>query len=342
MPRDPRYLPPGWSVEITTRTICGFYLLPATSQFARIFAGVLARAQEKYPVRIHAAVALRNHYHLLLTPDDVDQLADFMEFVNGNIAREAARLIEWQGPIWTDRYHHIPISPEPEALIARLRYLLSNTLKENLVARISEWEGLHSAEALIDGKPMPGMWYDRAIEYEANRQAERKADRKGTVPERIDRGAFMTPYELKLAPLPSWQNLPRARIRKRVARIVAEIEAAAAKLREELGTEPIGMDRIRHQNPLDRPTHFKSSPKPPCHAASKDMRDRFRQALRGFVDMFREASLKLQFGYVKEAIFPKNSFRPSLGFVRTGEEFDPLADAGGSRNFAILAAAAAA
>ena len=34
--------------------------------------------------------------------------------------------------------------------------------------------------------------------------------------------------------------------------------------------------------------------------------------------------------------------RPSLGFVSTGEEFDPLADAGGSRHFAILAAAAAA
>ncbi len=151
----------------------------------------------------------------------------------------------------------------------------------------------------------------------------------------------MTPYELKLAPLPCWQSLPRAEIRKRVARMVAEIEATAAKLREELDTEPAGMDRIRHQNPLDRPTQFKPSPKPACHAATTDMRERFRQALRGFVDMFREAAAKLKFGYVKEAIFPKGSFRPSLGFVRSGEEFDPLADAGGSRNFAMLAAAVA-
>ncbi len=150
----------------------------------------------------------------------------------------------------------------------------------------------------------------------------------------------MTPYELKLAPLPCWRDLPRAEIRKRVSRMIAEIEAAAASLRDELGTEPVGMDRIRHQSPLDRPVRFKSSPKPPCHAASKAMRERFRQALRGFVDMFREASLKLRLGYGAEAIFPKGSFRPSLGFVNTGEEFDPLADAGGSRNFAILAAAA--
>ncbi len=208
------------------------------------------------------------------------------------------------------------------------------------MARVSEWEGLHCAEALIDGKPIPGMWYARAVEYEAHRQAERKAARKGTAPEKIDRGAFMTPYDLKLAPLPCWQHLPKAEVRKRVARMVAEIETAAASLREELGTEPLGMDRIRHQNPLDRPASFRSSPKPPCHAASKEMRERFRQALRAFVDMFREASVTLRLGNAAAAIFPKGSFRPSLGFVRTSEELDPLADAGGSRNFAILAAAA--
>ncbi len=340
MPRDPRYLPPGWSVEVTTRTICGFYLLPATTYFARVMVGILARPQEKYPVRIHATIAASNHYHLILTPADADELANFMEFVNGNLAREAGRLSDWHGPLWSDRYHHVPISPEPEALIERLRYVLSNTIKENLVASISEWEGLHCAEALIDGKPMSGTWYDRAIEYEANRQAERKAARQGTAVERVERGAFMTHYELKLAPLPCWQNLPPAEIRKRVAKMVAEIEATAAKLREELDTEPVGMDHIRHQNPLERPIKFKPSPKPRCHVASKEMRKRFRQALRAFVDLFREAAAKLKLGNVAAALFPKGCFRPSLGFVNIGEELDPLADAGGSRNFAILAAAA--
>ncbi len=246
MPRGPRFLPPGWSVEVTTRTICGFYLLPATSSFARVMVGILAKAQEKYPVQIHAAIATSNHYHLILTPADAEELADFMEFVNGNLAREAGRLSDWHGPLWSDRFHHIPISPEPEALIQRLRYVISNTLKENLVARVTEWEGMHCAEALIDGKPMPGMWYDRAIEYETNRQAERKAARNDTPVEQIDRSAFMTPYELKLAPLPCWRNLSTAQIRKQVAQMVAEIEADAAKLREELGTTLVGMENIRN------------------------------------------------------------------------------------------------
>ena len=101
------------------------------------------------------------------------------------------------------------------------------------------------------------------------------------------------------------------------------------------------MDKIRHQNPLERPANFRPSPKPRCHAASKEMRKRFRLTLRAFVDMFREASVTLRLGNAAAAIFPKGCFRPSLGFVHTGEELDPQADAGGSRNFALLAAAAA-
>ena len=45
--------------------------------------GILAKAQEKYPVQIHAAVAASNHFHLILTPADAEELAGFMEFVNG-------------------------------------------------------------------------------------------------------------------------------------------------------------------------------------------------------------------------------------------------------------------
>ncbi len=73
-------------------------------------------------------------------------------------------------------------------------------------------------------------------------------------------------------------------------------------------------------------------------AASKDMRERFRKARRAFIAMFEEAALKLKFGDLTGARFPKGSFLPGLPFVRTGEKFEPLADAGGSRAFADLVA----
>ncbi len=341
MPRGPRDNPPGWTVEIVTRTICGFFLLPATAYFARIFVGILALAQKKYPVKIHAAAALSSHYHLIVTPDDAEQLADFMEFVNGNLAREAGRLIGWQGRFWANRYHAVPISPEPKAMEERLNYVLSHSVKENLVPRISEWEGLHCAQALIDGKPMSGVWYARSDEYEAQRQAERRAARRDTEVEEIDRGAFTTPFELKLAPMPCWQSSSAATNRKRVAKMVEAIETEAARKREKSGGEPLGMERIRHQDPLTRPVKgkSKSSPRPLCHAASDEMRDRIRRARRGFVEMYRAAAEKLKWGKIAEAVFPQGSFPPGLPFVRAGTSFDPLGDIGGSPSLANWAAA---
>ncbi|MEM7588051.1 MAG: transposase, partial [Acidobacteriota bacterium] len=197
--RSPRYIPPGWSVEVSTSTVCGFFMLPVTSHFRRIFVGILGRAQEQHPVKIHAVVATSNHYHMILTPEDAEQLADFMEFVNGNLAREAARTVGWRGSFWRERYHLIPISPEPEALVGRLRYVLSNTVKEFLIERVGDWDGLHSGIELMEGKPMKGVWYDRSKEYEARRQAKRKAARRGKPAEPISRGAFMEHYEVKLA-----------------------------------------------------------------------------------------------------------------------------------------------
>ena len=314
MPRGLRYIPLGWSVEITTSTICGFFLLPATAQFSRIFVGVLGRAQKKFPVKIHAAVAVSSHYHLILTPEDAEQLANFMEHVNGNLAREAGRLIGWRGRFWRERYHSIPISPEPDALVGRLRYVLSNTIKENLVARASEWEGLHCAQALTQGKPMTGVWYARAEKYEAKRRAQRRAERSGKPVETLSHGAFMEHYEVKLAPLPCWANLSTATIRKRVAMMVEEIEAKAAALREKLGTLPLGMENIRNQDPLNRSFRSSRSPKPFCHAASRKIRDRVKRAYRSFVEMPQEAAFMVKSGRGAEAIFPKGSFPPRLSF----------------------------
>ncbi len=73
--RKLRYFPPDTLVEVTTRTLQSRFLLPPTRQFARIVVGILARAQEKAPLRIHAVGGLSGHMHILVTVDDAEQLA---------------------------------------------------------------------------------------------------------------------------------------------------------------------------------------------------------------------------------------------------------------------------
>ena len=112
MSRGLRWIPPGEPVEITTRTLESRRMLPMTPTFRRQAVGTLARAAKMYRVRIHAVVMLSNHYHCLATPDDGEQLARFMEFVNGNLARQALRSQGRSGRLWGGRYHAVPISPE--------------------------------------------------------------------------------------------------------------------------------------------------------------------------------------------------------------------------------------
>jgi len=112
MPRPLRYVPPGRMVEVTSRTIQGRYLLKPSPELREIFIGVLAYAQQSRPVSIHAFSCLFTHYHLLLTPADAHQLADFMELFNTNPSKEVGRIHDWKGPMFPRPYRSIPVSRE--------------------------------------------------------------------------------------------------------------------------------------------------------------------------------------------------------------------------------------
>jgi hypothetical protein len=49
---------------------------------------------------------------MLLVVDAAEQLSFFMEYVNGNIAREVGRLVDWREKFSGGRYHSIVVSDE--------------------------------------------------------------------------------------------------------------------------------------------------------------------------------------------------------------------------------------
>ena len=315
MSRPESYIPPGTTVETTTRTLCGMFLLPATRYFAKIVVGVLARAQEKHPVEIHFGAMLSNHCHLILTPEDREQLADFMEFVNGNIAREALVLIDdWDEQLWSDRYHPIPITSEPEALEGRLRYSLSHGVKEDLTEHVTDWEGFHCAQALADGVPLHGIWIDRSKLYEAQRRGKTLA-----------REEYVEDYFLKLSPLPCWRGLPPAERHRKAREMIADEEAQAAAKRQETGRSVMGMAAVQAQSPLDRSKNLKKSRRPLVHAASMVERESYLTVRAVYVESYREASAELLRGG-RNVVFPCWSFPPGLPFTRSGPIFVPFWD----------------
>jgi len=304
MARRLRFIPEGGAlVEVTCRTMQGRFLLKPSDELKSIIIGVLARAQRLYPVELHAFVFLSNHYHLLLSVDDAPQLARFMNFLNSNLAREAGRLHGWREKFWGRRYQAIVISQEEAAQIDRLRYLLSHGCKEGLVARPRDWPGAHCVEALLEGLPLRGLWFDRTQEYAARARREE-----------FDRFAYASPETIRLEPLPCWQHLPSETLRSRVAELVLQIETETADRHAKKATRPMGVSAVLAQNPHDKPLKPKKALAPAFHAASKAARRELVEAYRWFVGAYREAAEKLRQGDFRVG-FPAGSFPPRLPVV---------------------------
>jgi REP element-mobilizing transposase RayT len=304
MSRRLRYIPEGGAlVEVTCRTLQSRFLLRPSPALDDIVVGVLARAQRTYPVRCCGFSFVSNHFHLLLYVDDARQLANFMRYLNSNLARELGRLVDWPDKVWARRYQAIVISNEAAAQVARLRYVLAHGVKEDLVERVFEWPGVHCARALVEGVPMVGTWFDRTQEYAARRRGES-----------FDRLRYATSETLALSPLPCWKDLPVEAQRRLAADLIADIESDAAAERQRTGSQVLGVAAIRGQDPHKRPARSKKSPAPLFHALTKTVRQELYTGYAWFVAAFREAAQKLRAGN-RAVSFPAGSFPPALPFM---------------------------
>lgn len=291
-------------VEVTTRTFQERLLLRPSPELCEIVIGVLGRAQAKYDMPLQGCAFLSNHYHLLCSPTDPQHLASFMNFFNSKLAREVGRLHNWRGHVWDEPYHAIRVSEEPEAQIARLKYLLSQGCKEGFVITPGDWPGVQCARALLDDLPLRGTWFDRTKEYEARRRGLECRPRD-----------FATAETVTLTTLPCWRHLPATARRDLIADLVLQVEQEAELQRRATGSEPRGGAFVLRQHPHDRPLRSKRSPAPLVHAASAAVRRAFLEAYRTFVAAYCAASERLRLGDLSVA-FPEGSFPPRLPFVR--------------------------
>ncbi|HEY3568204.1 MAG TPA: transposase [Thermoanaerobaculia bacterium] len=304
MARKLRYVPqPRTLVSITNRTIQGRYLLRPGPSFDDIFLGILGRAQRQHEMAIAAITVLSTHFHVLLIVDDAKEVADFMRDLQSKLAREVNRLTGWRGPVFERRYDMTVVTDEEAAQVERLKYVLSNGVKENLVERVCQWPGVHSAEALIHGTPLEGHWFDRTRQYAARNQGEE-----------LSREEYVFAESVVLSPIPCWAHLPADLYSKRVRSLVEKIEEEAVLARQQSGARVLGVKAILAQDPQARPTSIARSPAPLVHAATKAARKMFYEIYAEFVSAFRVAAEALRQGR-RDVAFPAGSFPPALPFV---------------------------
>ncbi|HEX4966656.1 MAG TPA: transposase [Thermoanaerobaculia bacterium] len=304
MARKLRFIPHSRTlISITCRTVQGRFLLRPGPQLNDIVLGILGRAQKRYETTIAAFIALSSHVHILLVVDSAREAANFMRYTKSKLAREVNRLTGWRGPVFDRRYEMTVVTEEEAAQVERLQYVLSQSLKEGLVERVSQWPGVHCAEALIDGTPLEGHWFNRTLEFAARLRGED-----------FGRMRYASLESVTFSPIPCWAHLPSEVYRARIAEMVESMEAEAACAREHAGASVLGVKAILSRDPQYRPASLARSPAPRVHAATKAARRAFYETYAAFVRAFREASERLR-GGDRNAPFPVGSFPPALPFV---------------------------
>ena len=301
MSRRIRFIPQRCLVEITCRTMQGRFLLRPSKILRRRIIGVLSRAQELYGVEIHAFTFLSNHYHLLITVENAEVMARFMNYVQSNVAREAGRLAEWREKFWGRRYQAIVVTDEEAAQLERLEYVLAQGCKEGLVPKPQDWPGAQSTRALLSGRnKIGGEWIDRTAQHRARQRGEDSS----TV-------LFRERQAITLTPLPcmvSWRLEDRLEwFRERCRHIAEQLRGS--------GRRPLGRESILKQDRHARPRAGVNSPAPLVHAATRRSARKFHAAYGHFLLVYRAACEKLpELGPVG---FPRGCFRPALPFVTT-------------------------
>lgn len=303
MARRLRFVPERTLVEVTCRTVQCRFLLKPFPGWSEIFAGALARAQSLYPVEVHAFVCLSNHFHLLVSPADARQLADFMRHLLCKLSIEAARRHGWSGPLFQRRYQAILVSSEEAAQVGRLRYLLAHGVKENLVAKTAHWPGPHCGAALANGGSVAGIWRDRTREWVARQRGRR-----------LEPDEALQHLALRLAVLPCWRGRSDELLQSHVRELIAQIELEAARQRDLHGNSCLGRRAVLAQDPHEAPFRSNRSPAPFCHAVVRRVRRELWRAYGVFLAAYRDAAKRLASGD-RGVCFPEGSFPPAIPFA---------------------------
>jgi len=302
MSRPYRMFDPNLVYFVTNRTVQSRFLLTPNGQLNNLVGGVLAKALSKYQIELYAFVFTSNHFHLMLKTKE-GELSRFMSFLQANIAKEVGRIHDWSGSVWQRRFSAEPILDD-ESIVDKLRYIISHGVKEGLVEKVADWPGLKSSTELCSNVVRLFPWIDR--------NAMAQAGRHGKQVRECD---FTHQHPLHLNTLPCWTSMGSKEIKKRVKKIILEVEQETKIQRGDKAV--LGIQNVLFQHPHSRPQQSKRSPRPLCHAASKALRNRYKVLYKRFVNWYKRASELFRQGEL-DVEFPPYAYRPPIPYQRAG------------------------
>ncbi len=279
---------------VTARCLQRLLLLRPSIETNEVLSGVLARAVRLYGVELFAFHVMSNHMHLIVRAP-AGNLPRFMQYLMTNTSKKVGALVGWRGAFWERRYSAEPIL-DGEALVEKLRYVFAHGVKEGLVRRCLQWPGLSSLPLMLDGKSRQVRWFNWTRRASGNASGETRP--------RLD-VRWEEPEELRLASIPHPRLQKRGALRRFLRRAVNAIEEEAAKRYRRV----LGRQGVLRQKPRTSPGASDRKKRPLCHTTIPGLLLAFRDKYRGFLEAFRQASVRWRAGDL-EARFPEAAIKP--------------------------------
>ena len=232
-------------------------------------------------------------------------MSRFVGYLKTHIALEVHRALGTSGPFWGPRFSHSSVGDTSADVVRRLRYLLRNGCKENLVGSPLDWPGVSSARALCDGETeLHGTWFNRTKEDKEWRKHGERGKRK----------RFPSVERVTLSPLPFLADSSPSERRHYIRALVQEIENETRARHRRDGTTPMGVVEVLRQDPLASPKDFQ--PTHPLRFLTSSRREltKMRYAREQKEIAYSVAAEKLD-RCENDFHFPEDCFPPGLPFV---------------------------
>jgi len=197
----PRPVLPGKTILLTRRCAGRAFKLKPDKLSTNAFWYILGYCAKKYDLQLHATLAMSNHVHTVLT-DPHGLYPCFLRDFHALLARCLnAHRGDWEH-FWDPKQTSAVELANPQAVLDKITYTLTNPVKDHLVAKARQWPGATSLQAQL---------HNRSITATRPKHFFRSKEQGGSMPETISI-VFRRPNGFDELSDKQWQQLLREQI----------------------------------------------------------------------------------------------------------------------------------
>ena len=245
----------------------------------------LAVLATRYGIVVHAYYVASNHHHMIVT----DTRGEYPEFLRDLHSLTARAMNQhrgrsenlWAGSVQTSVVHLL----DPTAVMQELVYTLTNAVKDRLVAKVSDWPGVCSYNAML---------HDKTLRIERPKRFFRK---NGKLPD-VAEIRFERPEAFAELSHDEWAAEVRDEV-QRIERSHAQDGSAIVGRKEVLATSPIAQPASEAPSHQLNPTVASRDPKE--RAAQLERNKHFQQQYRAALAAYRDGD--------KAVVFPFGTYQ---------------------------------